>query len=85
MDRGFFRPPPLSRPFDDMFDDDDIEDELENLRDKLEDLERQQGGLKNASPEEIMKIINHLEDLGIEIPDFDVPVPRSHKKKKRKR
>ncbi|HDN25541.1 MAG TPA: hypothetical protein ENG03_00290 [Thioploca sp.] len=69
-------------PFDFPFDNDDI-DNLEELEIELESLEKMD--LENMNPAEVIKIINRLEDMGIEIPDFGFPIPRLPRKKKQKR
>jgi len=81
MEGGGLMPPHFGHPFGDMFDDDDeIEGELENIKDELEALENRD--LDKLSPGELIKILNRLEDIGIEIPDFDLPIPRRKKKKR---
>jgi hypothetical protein len=79
-------------PFFDAFDDEDDEDEfldeeffdLEDMQNELESLENLD--LDKMTPAEVIKILNRLEQMGIEIPEFlDLPIPRLPRKKSKKR
>jgi hypothetical protein len=75
-------PPSFFNPFDDVLDVD--EDELEDINEEVEALKNQ--NLDNVNPAELIKIINRLEKIGIEIPDLDMPIPQlPGKRKKRKK
>jgi tetratricopeptide (TPR) repeat protein len=83
---GGIMPPFFNDPDDDddfffPFDDDDV-DNLDELKVEIESLEKMD--LENMSPAEVIRILNRLEDMGIEIPDFGVPIPRLPRKKKKK-
>jgi len=78
--RGILLPPFLNPFDDDDFDDDDFDD-FEKELEILENLAQE-----NMDPADLIKIINRLEQMGIEIPDFAIPIPSSpHKKKPKKR
>jgi len=84
--RGGLFPTPF--PFIDAFDDDDDDDDefydFEAMEKELESLENLD--LDNMTPAEVIKILNRLEKMGIEIPEFlDLPIPRLPRKKSKKR
>ncbi|RKZ37948.1 MAG: hypothetical protein DRQ49_15330 [Gammaproteobacteria bacterium] len=70
--------PPFLNPFDgDDFDDDANElNAIEAILDK-----------NRLSPNELRKFMERLEEMGLDLPDFDVPLPRSSKldKERKKR
>lgn len=81
---GGMLPPPFFNPFDYDEDDFDHSDDLDDLEDSLEALEKM--NLEDITPAEVIKILNRLEEMGIEIPDFGLPFPRiPHKKKPTKK
>jgi len=64
------------------FDDDDFDD-IEAEMEALENMDPE-----NMTPAELMKFINllsRLEDMGIEVPDFDIPIFPSPRQKPKKR
>ncbi len=75
--QGRLVPPPFRAPFD--------EDDLVDIESEIKALDGMDPD--NMSPSEMMKLINllnRLEEMGIEIPDFDIPIfPKLRRKRKR--
>ena len=74
--------PPNLNPFD---GDDWGDDNLDNLENELRGLEAILDGDRLPPPDELRKFMERLEEMGMELPDFDIPLPRSSSRRKERK